>query len=436
MTLITVGGRASPLSQAQIREVLHAIQEHHPHVMFTPYLVDTRGDKDQTISLRKMEKTDFFTQEVDDLLLAGQCRVAIHSAKDLPDPIPKGLSLVALTKGLDSSDALVFRQNESLSTLRSGAIVATSSDRREAAVRRLRTDLHFIDVRGTIAQRLAKLDCGEADAVVVAEAALIRLGLTHLNRMLLLGSTTPYQGQLAVLARDDDREMHALFSCLGMHVEKACDRILYLGIVLPEALKAKNVIHYPIIEIVSRSLDTKEIQETFSAIPEYTHLILTSQPATHLFFKNLLGFNFNREAVLKKQFICVGKATARTLEQYGIQAHVVAREETAEGIVNELEQMDCKETYFFWPHSAHSRPVITNFFKRQQIKYRECCLYDTRPKRHPHIHVDFAHVDEIVFTSPSTVDAFIEIFGPLPAHIRLTSIGPVTQTHITNFCQE
>lgn len=212
---IDVGARSSPLSQAQVQEVQRELQKHHPGIVLKPILVSTTGDQDHSISLRTLGRTDFFTKEVDALLLAGQCRIAIHSAKDLPEPIPDGLRVIAITQGVDSADVLVLRPQENFAALRSGALIATSSERREEAVRQLRGDLKFIDIRGTIGERLAKLDNGEADGVVVAEAALIRLGLTHLNRIRLPGSTSPLQGQLAILSRDHDTEMVGLFSCLN-----------------------------------------------------------------------------------------------------------------------------------------------------------------------------------------------------------------------------
>lgn len=212
--IIRVGARSSPLSLVQLEEVQQLIHLHYPHITFEPVTVMTTGDLDQKSSLRMMGKSDFFTKEVDNLLLTGKCRIAIHSAKDLPDPLPKGVVMIALTKGLDPSDSLVFRLGESLHTLPPGATIATSSERREEAVKQLRTDLCFIDIRGTIQQRLNKLETHQADAVVVAEAALIRLGLTHLNRMRLPGETVPNQGQLAIMARHGDDEMETLFRIL------------------------------------------------------------------------------------------------------------------------------------------------------------------------------------------------------------------------------
>lgn len=213
---ILVGARESPLSQVQVKEVLYELQKIHPQISFEPLLVSTLGDKDQKTSLRTLGKTDFFTREIDVMIARGKCRIGIHSAKDLPDPMPSELAVVAVTKGLDSSDSLVFRQGESLDKLPVGAIVATSSERREAVVRELRKDLCFVDLRGTIHQRLAKLDSREVDGVVVAEAALIRLNLTNLSRLRLPGQTVPYQGQLAIVARIEDREMHQIFSAIDV----------------------------------------------------------------------------------------------------------------------------------------------------------------------------------------------------------------------------
>jgi hydroxymethylbilane synthase len=211
---IQVGARSSPLSQVQIKEVLTELRKYVPEASFTPLFFSSTGDLDQKTSLRSLDKTDFFTKEIDEALLKGQCRIGIHSAKDLPSSLADGLALICLTRGLDSSDSLVLRDGATLASLPLNACIATSSLRREDAVKELRSDLTFKDLRGTIEKRLAKLETGEADGVVVAEAALIRLGLTHLNRIRLPGDTVEGQGQLAILAKVDDQEMKDLFSLL------------------------------------------------------------------------------------------------------------------------------------------------------------------------------------------------------------------------------
>lgn len=182
-----IGARSSPLSRAQVAEI---IQEFNLSCQII--WVDTTGDLDKTTSLRSLEKTDFFTRELDQLLLQGQIDLAIHSAKDLPDPLPKGLKLAALSKGVDPRDSLVIKR-EPL------CVVATSSQRREEAVKQLYPNCQFVDVRGTIHERLGK----DVDGVVIAEAALIRLGLTHLKRVYLPGETAPLQGKLAIVCREN-----------------------------------------------------------------------------------------------------------------------------------------------------------------------------------------------------------------------------------------
>jgi len=211
---IKAGARSSPLSRAQAGEVLQEIRAFYPEIDFEMTWVITMGDKNKTVSLRTLGKDDFFTKELDELLLQKAIRIAIHSAKDLPDPLPNGFAIAAITKGVDPRDCLVMREGMTLEKLPTGSIIATSSARREEAVRGLHPDLKFIDLRGTIGERLEKLEKGEADGVVIAEAAIIRLKLTHLNRIILPGDTVPLQGRLAILTRKDDLNMHTLFSVI------------------------------------------------------------------------------------------------------------------------------------------------------------------------------------------------------------------------------
>lgn len=217
MPTIIVAARASPLSQVQVKEVYDEIIKYHPHVHFKPLLIETYGDQDLKTSLRYLDKSsDFFTREIDNALLQRRCNIAIHSAKDLPDPLKEGLTIAAITKGVDNGDVLVLNEGYTLDTLPQGAIIATSSMRREENVRSLRDDLRFVDVRGTIGHRLEQLHSGKVDGVVIAHAALIRLGLTHLNLISIPGPTADLQGQLAIVVRSDAPAMLKLFSCIDV----------------------------------------------------------------------------------------------------------------------------------------------------------------------------------------------------------------------------
>jgi hydroxymethylbilane synthase len=203
-----------------MEEVLEELRSFHPEIAFEPIWVETTGDKDLKTSLRALEKTDFFTKEIDALQKSGGCRISIHSAKDLPDPLPAGLTLVALTKGVDPSDSIVLRDNETLDSLPMGAKIGTSSARREKNIDDLRSDLECVDIRGNIQRRLALLDEGVVDGVVMAEAALIRLKLTHRTRTALPGERAELQGQLAVLALEGDEEMRVLFECIDVRTNE------------------------------------------------------------------------------------------------------------------------------------------------------------------------------------------------------------------------
>ncbi len=183
--MLKIGARSSPLSRAQVEEFKLEFG-----IECEVVWVKTTGDIDKVTSLRTLDKTDFFTRELDQMLLRGEIDAAVHSAKDLPDPLPRGLWVAALSKGVNSRDSLVIKREPV-------RLVATSSVRREESVRQLYPDCQFVDLRGTIQERLEK----DVDGVVVAEASLIRLNLTHLNRVFLPGETTPGQGKLAIVCR-------------------------------------------------------------------------------------------------------------------------------------------------------------------------------------------------------------------------------------------
>ena len=223
---LVVAARSSPLSQVQVNEVLAELVKFHPQVTFKSLLLSTYGDGDQKTSLRGLPKSsDFFTREVDIALSEGRCDAAIHSAKDVPEPIKPGLTIAAITKGIDSRDVLVLKEGCSLESLPDGATIATSSARREESVLALKKNVLFQDVRGTIEQRLALLNTGKVDGVVVAWAALYRLNLGHLNAITLPGETAPLQGKLAILVRQDALSMLKLFTCIDSRYTETHSKI-------------------------------------------------------------------------------------------------------------------------------------------------------------------------------------------------------------------
>ncbi len=204
---ISVGARSSRLSKAQVDEVYQEIRQFFPNIRFEPIWVATKGDLDKTTSLKLLDKTNFFTDEIDAKQAGGEFRLSVHSAKDLPDPLHPALQVIALTQGVDPSDSLVVKQFP----IRLGARIGASSARREMFLKAWRPDLECIDIRGTIDERLELLDTRKVDGLIMAEAALIRLRLLDRPRLRLDVETAPLQGRLAIIARKDDEEMKRLF---------------------------------------------------------------------------------------------------------------------------------------------------------------------------------------------------------------------------------
>jgi uroporphyrinogen III methyltransferase/synthase len=160
--------------------------------------------------------SDFFTRELDEALLSGRCDIAVHSAKDLPYPIPAGLEIYCLTEAEDKSDSLVTRDGTTLMQLPAGSLVATSSAARKAEVQQLRPDLRTVSIRGNIEERIAQVDSGDVDALIVATCALKRLGLMARQAEVLPFKTHPLQGHLAVVGCVARPELKALFQPIDL----------------------------------------------------------------------------------------------------------------------------------------------------------------------------------------------------------------------------
>ncbi|MCB1107335.1 MAG: hydroxymethylbilane synthase [Chlamydiia bacterium] len=407
---LKVGARGSKLSRRQVEEVMGELK-----VDYDCLWVETTGDQDLVSPLGPMEKTDFFTREIDEMVLKGVCDIGVHSAKDLPEPLPKGLKMVALTQGVDQSDSLVMREGESFEGLRSGAVIGSSSRRRNHILKKLRPDLLCKEVRGPVDRRLEKLDAGEVDGLVVAEAALVRLGLTGRNRISLPGDTAPFQGQLAVVAREGDQKMEELFKPIDIRKKR---KALYLG-----TDKKEGTFHLPLIEIVPRDFQGFEFKSVMADLPDFTHIIFTSKNGVRVFFDCLAFYGLK---IKGGKIFAVGKVTAKELEKRGVKVDKVAEEEMQEGVISLLAMEELDDAYVLLPQSSGARPLLLHELMMRRVRHQRLCLYDTKVKIPP-IKPELTDFDEIIFTSPSTVDAFLKVFDKIPKGMKMTSIGPITQ---------
>lgn len=197
--------RGSPLSRLQCTEALPTLQQAFPGRTFTQTFRSSLGDTDLKTPLTDPAVPgDFFTRELDEALLAGEADLVVHSAKDLPVPLREGLVPAAFFPARDTRDALCVRPGTDLAR---GGVVGTSSPVREAEIRKQYPAITCKSIRGTIGQRLAQMDAGEVDAVIIAACALQRLGWDGRIHSFLDYETTPLQGRLAVTVRADRQDL-------------------------------------------------------------------------------------------------------------------------------------------------------------------------------------------------------------------------------------
>lgn len=214
---LAVGTRGSPLALAQTRAVIAALQSHHPDAGCEIRRITTKGDVMRNVPLATIGGRGVFADAIEEALEAGEIDFAVHSAKDLPSITADGLLIAAYPAREDARDVLVSHAG-GLEALPFGARVGTSSQRRACQLLAARPDLSVRDLRGNVDTRLRKLDEDAYDAIVLAGAGLIRLGLTSritewLPTDVLLPA--PGQGALAIEIRAGDEELRDFLAPLG-----------------------------------------------------------------------------------------------------------------------------------------------------------------------------------------------------------------------------
>lgn len=213
---VVVGTRGSALALTQTDSVIAALRARHPGLDVRVRRIATKGDVMRDVPLATLGGRGVFVDAIEDALRQNEVDCAVHSAKDLPSRVPPDLAVTFLERA-DPRDVLISHAG-TLLVLPPGARVGTSSLRRVSLLHAIRPDLETLDLRGNVDTRLRKLDAGDYDAIVLAAAGLIRLGLeTHITEWLPVGSVlpSPGQGALAVEVRADDDELRDLIQPLA-----------------------------------------------------------------------------------------------------------------------------------------------------------------------------------------------------------------------------
>ncbi len=207
---VRAGTRPSRLALRQVEEIKQRFKD----ISLDPVTIKTKGDKDKITPLALKGNSNFFTYELEQALLNKEIDIAIHSAKDLEEDIRPELIIAATTKSINEFDCLVARGNFTLDTLPVNSKIGTSSINRRKGITNYRNDLICKDIRGNIEERLAQLGRGDFNAIVVAQAALIRLGLEGLKLQIIpfeIIKPHPLQGRLAIQALREREDLAKFF---------------------------------------------------------------------------------------------------------------------------------------------------------------------------------------------------------------------------------
>nr|WP_298146650.1 hydroxymethylbilane synthase [uncultured Pseudomonas sp.] len=245
---IRIATRNSALALWQAEHVKARLEQAHPGLRVSLVPMVSRGDKLLDAPLAKIGGKGLFVKELETAMLENQADIAVHSMKDVPMDFPEGLGLYCICEREDPRDAFVSNTYASLDQLPAGSVVGTSSLRRQAQLLAHRPDLKIQFLRGNVNTRLAKLDAGDYDAIILAAAGLIRLGFeARIRASISVEDSLPAggQGAVGIECRTGDSEIHALLAPLHHHdtavrvsAERALNKRLNGGCQVPIACYA------------------------------------------------------------------------------------------------------------------------------------------------------------------------------------------------------
>ncbi len=218
-TVLRIGTRGSPLALAQAHETRARLMAAHdlPEDAFAIAVISVMGDRIQDRPLSEAGGKGLFTKEIEDALLDGRIDIAVHSSKDMPTALPRGLELTAFLPREDPRDAFVGRAAQTIMDMPRGSTIGSSSLRRQALIRRMRPDLSVITFRGNVQTRLRKMAEGVADGTMLALSGLKRLGLEQVITDLMpldQFPPAPGQGAICIESRADDDRARVLLAAI------------------------------------------------------------------------------------------------------------------------------------------------------------------------------------------------------------------------------
>ena len=272
MEKLVIATRRSQLALWQSEYIKAKLQEHYPDMEVELQEFVTKGDKILDVPLAKIGGKGLFTKELELAMLNGDAHIAVHSLKDVPTQFEEGLELGAVTKRFDARDALLSNKYASFEDLPQGAVIGTTSLRRRMAIKLIRPDIELLDLRGNINTRIAKLNAGEYDAIILATTGVQKLGIENEVKYFTPISTDlmiPSMGQatlgIEVTSNEEIKKIVSVLNDKDAQIESTIERsfvdTLQGGCQVPIGVKATI-------------LDDKEIRlQAIVGMPDGTEII-------------------------------------------------------------------------------------------------------------------------------------------------------------------
>ncbi len=396
-TVLKAGTRPSNLALTQNRGALDRIENLLDGIRFDLVHILSVGDGDRTTDLRA-SPADFFTRELDEALLRGEIDLAVHSAKDLPDPLPAGIDSFWLPWREEPRDVLVLAPGRKIADLPDNPVIGVSSERREEYCRKRFPNGIQQTIRGNIEERIEQVDRGDFDMVVMAAAALIRLNIEErITDWIKLDQlqVPAGQGYLAITYRAGDERIEAIRNRIaglgGRRILLTCSEALQN--------KAANCVRnhggipvsFPLIQLQVR----KSVQLNCA---KYDRLVVTSPSAVRAFME-LAG-----EQPLPKIMVC-GRGTADAFEKYGITVDT----QPESGFSAASLKMLAKETLkpgetVLRVRSDKAGTDLADALRQTGTEVEDVVIYDNVRIEH----AELPEFDATFFASASGVESFIE----------------------------
>ncbi len=358
------------------------------------------GDTDRTTDLRE-SPADFFTRELDEALLHGDIDLAVHSAKDLPEPMPSGIAWFWLPWREEPRDVLVLSKGRAVSDLPNTLVIGVSSERREAYCSQRFPNGIQKTIRGNIEERIAQVDNGDFDLVVMAAAALIRLGIKdRITEWIPLDELEVPEGQgyLAITFRADNAKIEALrplVPLLGEKVLLTCSEALQKKAAALVRDVGGHPIPFPLIRLQCRRC----FQLRFAA---FEWLIITSPSSVRALMQLIKEQKIDLRSI-PKIMVC-GRGTADELERYGLQADAQPDSGfSAESLVELAKKTVKPGERILRIRSDKAGPELATALRKTEAEVEDAVLYDNIRIEHK----ELPSFDAVFFASASAVESFI-----------------------------